>query len=129
MASPGNGQPPQVIARTDSVTSLPTAEFLAREALASQYGTSARRTSWTSRQATASQQQAPAANTQMTAPLVVTADQDQTSPIILPVVPATPLVGSSPAGSSGWLIPEWLFPEWVTPGEQPHQNLAPDRRR
>ncbi|MEK9962645.1 MAG: hypothetical protein VXB94_13860 [Rhodobiaceae bacterium] len=49
MASPGNGQPPQVIARTDSVTSLPTAEFLAREALASQYGTS--------RQATASQQQ------------------------------------------------------------------------
>jgi hypothetical protein len=92
MASPGNGQPPQVIARTDSVTSLPTAEFLAREALASQYGTS--------RQATASQQQAPAASTQMTAPLVVTADQDQTSPIILPVVPATPLVGSSPAGSS-----------------------------
>ena len=91
MASPGNGQPPQVIARTDSVTSLPTAEFLAREALASQYGTS--------RQATASQQQAPAASTQMTAPLVVTADQDQTSPIILPVVPATPLVGSSPNGS------------------------------
>ena len=92
MASPGNGQPPQVIARTDSVTSVPTAEFLAREALTSQYGTS--------RQAAASQQQAPAASAQMTAPLVVTADQDQTSPIILPVVPATPLVRTSPAGTS-----------------------------
>ncbi|MEL0198108.1 MAG: hypothetical protein VW870_13780 [Rhodobiaceae bacterium] len=117
MASPGNGQPPQVIARTDSVTSLPTAEFLAREALASQYGTS--------RQATASQQQAPAASTQMTAPLVVTADQDQTSPIILPVVPATPLVGSSPAGTS----PAGTSPAGSSPaGSSPNRSLPANSR-
>ena len=36
MASPGDGQPPRLIAHTSSVTSVPTAEFLAREALASQ---------------------------------------------------------------------------------------------
>ncbi len=38
MASPGTGKPPQVIARTDSITTAPTAEFLAREALAAQRG-------------------------------------------------------------------------------------------
>ena len=85
MASPGDGQPPRLIARTNSITSVPTAEFLAREALASQqYG--------------ASQQQAPASS--MTAPLVLTADPDQTSPIILPGVPVTPRTGSSANGSS-----------------------------
>jgi len=36
MASPGDGRPPRLIARTNSITSVPTAEFLAREALASQ---------------------------------------------------------------------------------------------
>ena len=41
MASPGDGRPPRLIARTNSITSVPTAEFLAREALASQqYGAS-----------------------------------------------------------------------------------------
>ena len=87
MASPGNGLPPQVIARTDSITSVPTPEFLAREALASQRQGETRR-------------QAPAGDSRMTAPLVVTADQDRTSPIILPAAPATPLAGSSPAGPS-----------------------------
>lgn len=87
MASPGNGLPPQVIARTDSITSVPTPEFLAREALASQRQGETRG-------------QAPAGGSRMTAPLVVTADQDQTSPIILPAAPATPLAGSSPAGTS-----------------------------
>ena len=87
MASPGNGLPPQVIARTDSITSVPTPEFLAREALASQRQGETRR-------------QAPAGGSRMTAPLVVTADQDRTSPIILPAAPATPLAGSSPAGTS-----------------------------
>ena len=87
MASPGNGLPPQVIARTDSITSVPTSEFLAREALASQRQGETRR-------------QAPAGDSRMTAPLVMTADQDQTSPIILPAAPATPLAGSSPADTS-----------------------------
>ena len=70
MASPGDGQPPRLIARTSSVTSVPTAEFLAREALASQ-------------------PQATAASTSMTAPLVITADDDLATPIILPVAPST----------------------------------------
>ena len=86
-ASPSNGLPPQVIARTDSITSVPTPEFLAREALASQRQGETRR-------------QAPAGGSRMTAPLVVTADQDRTFPIILPAAPATPLAGSSPAGTS-----------------------------
>ena len=87
MASPGNGLPPQVIARTDSITSVPTPEFLAREALASRRQGETRR-------------QIPAGGSRMTAPLVVTTDQDRTSPIILPAAPATPLAGSSPAGTS-----------------------------
>ena len=85
MASPGDGRPPRVIARTNSITTTPTAETLAREALASQ-------------QYAASQQQAPAAS--LTAPLVLTADPNQTSPIILPGVPVTPRAGSFPNASS-----------------------------
>lgn len=69
MASPGDGQPPRLIARTSSVTSVPTAEFLAREALASQ-------------------PRAADASTPMTAPLVITGDDDLATPIILPAVPS-----------------------------------------
>ena len=69
MASPGDGQPPRLIARTSSVTSVPTAEFLAREALASQ-------------------PRAAAASTPMTAPLVITGDDDLATPIILPAAPS-----------------------------------------
>jgi hypothetical protein len=34
VASPGDGKPQQLISRTNSITSAPTAEFLAREAIA-----------------------------------------------------------------------------------------------
>jgi hypothetical protein len=71
VASPGGGKPPQLIARTNSVTSVPTAEFIAREAIAAQ-------------------RRAPAASNGLIPPLVITEnDGDQASPISLPAAPGT----------------------------------------
>ena len=67
MASPGTGKPPQVIARTDSITTAPTAEFLAREALAAQRG-------------------APVAGSETVPRPAVPVGADQATPITLPAV-------------------------------------------
>ena len=65
MASPGDGKPARLIARTNSITTAPTAEFLAREAIASQ-------------------RQAPVDSNSLTAPLVLGAGDDQAAPVLLP---------------------------------------------
>ena len=72
MASPGGGLPPRVIARTDSITSAPTAEHLARDALA-----------------THRRDPAPPTTSGMTAPLI-TNGEDPAIPIALPDPTATP---------------------------------------
>lgn len=66
MASPGGGKPPRLIARTNSITSVPTAEFLAREALAAE-------------------RRAPDAGNSQVPPQVVTEDGNQANPISQPV--------------------------------------------
>ena len=65
MASPGGGKPPRLIARTNSITSVPTTEFLAREAIAAE-------------------QRAPDAGNRLVPPLVVTEDGNQANPIAQP---------------------------------------------
>lgn len=62
VASPGGGKPPRLIARTNSITTAPTAEFLAREAIASRQGV-------------------PAPGNKLATPLVITADDDLATPI------------------------------------------------
>lgn len=75
MASPGTGKPPQVIARTDSITTAPTAEFLAREALAAQRGAPV-----------ATQRGARVAGSETVARPAVPVGADQATPITLPAV-------------------------------------------
>lgn len=75
MASPGTGKPPQVIARTDSITTAPTAEFLAREALAAQRGAPV-----------AAQRGAPVAGSETVPRPAVPVGADQATPITLPAV-------------------------------------------
>ena len=71
VASPGGGKPPQLIARTNSITTAPTAEFIAREVIAAR-------------------QRAPAASNRLAPPLVIAEDDgDQASPISLPAAPGT----------------------------------------
>lgn len=70
MASPGNGRPAKLISRTNSITTAPTAEFLARQILA--------------RKAIAAKHGAPVNRNGLTAPLVIEADDHQETPILLP---------------------------------------------
>ena len=70
VASPGGGKPPQLISRTNSITSAPTAEFLAREAIAAR-------------------QRAPTDSNRLTPPLVIAAEDDVDGPILLPTASST----------------------------------------
>ena len=70
VASPGDGGTPRLIARTDSITSAPTAEFLAREALAAQRGTSQ-------------------SSTRVAAPIAPGTGEDPATPLTLPVATGT----------------------------------------
>ncbi|MGB2496417.1 MAG: hypothetical protein ACPIFQ_09370, partial [Candidatus Puniceispirillaceae bacterium] len=81
MASSCDGKPPQLIARTTSVTTAPTAETLAREAIAARQNTPA-----------ISPAISPATNTAIgsdrTAPLVIPAAGDTATPARVLVTPA-----------------------------------------
>ena len=85
VASPGGGKPPRLISRTNSITSAPTAEFLAREALAAR-------------------QPAPTDSNRLTPPLVIAAEDDVDGPILLPTAssttPGTTTPGSTTPGTA-----------------------------
>ena len=70
LASPGGGKPPRLIARTNSITTAPTAEFLARKALLSWQG-------------------APASNNGLVPLVVIAAEDDVDGPILLPTASST----------------------------------------
>ena len=86
VASPGDGKPQQLISRTNSITSAPTAEFLAREAIAAR-------------------QRAPTDSNKLTPPLVIAAEDDVDGPILLPTASGTtpgittPQTGAPQAGA------------------------------
>ena len=92
VASPGGGKPPRLISRTNSITSAPTAKFLAREALAAQ-------------------QRAPTISNRLIPPLMIAAEDDVDRPILLPTASsntpgssttrtaATPQAGAAQAGT------------------------------
>ena len=97
VASPGDGKPQQLISRTNSITSAPTAEFLAREAIAAR-------------------QRAPTDSNKLTPPLVIAAEDDVDGPILLPTASGT---------TPGITTPGSTTPGSTTPGSTTPQTGAP----
>jgi hypothetical protein len=117
VASPGDGKPQQLISRTNSITSAPTAEFLAREAIAAR-------------------QRAPTDSNKLTPPLVIAAEDDVDGPILLPTAsgttpgittPGSTAPGSTTPGSTtpGSTTPGSTTPGSTTPGSTTPQTGAP----